>query len=441
MLKSNRCNVAVLLQLALRPPAAAIIGRRKKQVTARFVLLFGMFCSASSAQSFTISGISGSGTFADQDYITPIKGTGTATVSPGGNVTLTIAGNNTRDRGFGCTAADVLQLSITLQFNSTDSLTILYTSASGGGGSASGSFFVTGGTGAYAGKGGSGTLTISAATMGMPEPGNTNGGNEGTFTITGSGSGTLTSQLTPEPTINPSGVVPVYSEVPIIQPGSWISIYGSNFASGTTVWNGNFPNSLGGVSVSIDGKLGYLWFVGPGQINLQAPDDTFAGCANVVVNTLNGQASYSVELQPQGPSLSLWPDGMHAVGLIYTSSGFDYLAPAGSVAGVTTRAANVGETISLYGVGFGPTKTPAPAGEVYSGPAVNNVLDGVAVTIGGKSAKVAFAGLVAEGLYQFNVVVPQVPAGDQLVQVTIAFPNPILGDNTQSQNNIYIPVQ
>ena len=241
--------------------------------------------------------------------------------------------------------------------------------------------------------------------------------------------------------INPSGIVPVYSEVPIIQPGSWISIYGSNLASGITIWGGNFPTSLGGVSVSINGKLGYLWFVSPGQINLQAPDDTTSGCVNVQVNTLNGQANYAVDLQPQGPSLNLWPDGKHAVGLIYTASGFDYMAPAGSVSGVTTRAVKAGETISLYGVGFGPTKTAAPAGQLYSGPAVNNILDGVNVTIGGKNANVSFAGLVGEGLYQFNLVVPQVPSGDQLVQIGLQFSNPILADNAQTQTNIYIPVQ
>jgi uncharacterized protein (TIGR03437 family) len=406
-------------------------------------LLTVLSCSGAFAQTLTISAFTASGTFADADFTTSVKGTGTATVTPFGNATVTINGVDTRDRNFGCPAADVIQLSTVFQFNATDSLTVLYfanvanASASGLGGS----FFVTGGTGAYAGKGGSGTLTVAVVTSGSPEQGNTNGGNAGTFTLTGSGSGTLTSQLNLQPTIIPSGIVPVYSEVPIIQPGSWISIYGSNLASGITIWGGNFPTSLGGVSVSINGKLGYLWFVSPGQINLQAPDDTTSGCVNVQVNTLNGQANYAVDLQPQGPSLNLWPDGKHAVGLIYTASGFDYMAPAGSVSGVTTRAVKAGETISLYGVGFGPTKTAAPAGQLYSGPAVNNILDGVNVTIGGKNANVSFAGLVGEGLYQFNLVVPQVPSGDQLVQIGLQFSNPILADNAQTQTNIYIPVQ
>ena len=73
----------------------------------------------------------------------------------------------------------------------------------------------------------------------------------------------------PAPSINQGGIVPIYSSVPVIQAGSWISIYGSNLAAGTSVWNGDFPTSLGGVSVTIDNRAAYLWVVSPTQINLQ----------------------------------------------------------------------------------------------------------------------------------------------------------------------------
>ena len=52
------------------------------------------------------------------------------------------------------------------------------------------------------------------------------------------------------PAISPGGVVPLYSTVNTIQPGGWVSIYGSNLAAGTSVWNGDFPTSLGGTSVA-----------------------------------------------------------------------------------------------------------------------------------------------------------------------------------------------
>jgi uncharacterized protein (TIGR03437 family) len=43
----------------------------------------------------------------------------------------------------------------------------------------------------------------------------------------------------------------------------------------------------------------------------------------------------------------------------------------------------------------------------------------VSVTIGGVPANVSFAGLVAAGLYQINVTVPNTATGDQPVRATV----------------------
>jgi uncharacterized protein (TIGR03437 family) len=48
------------------------------------------------------------------------------------------------------------------------------------------------------------------------------------------------------------------------------------------------------------------------------------------------------------------------------------------------------------------------------------------LTIGGVTANVTFAGMVqgTAGLYQFNVVVPDVPAGDQPISLSVnGYPN------------------
>ena len=92
------------------------------------------------------------------------------------------------------------------------------------------------------------------------------------------------------PLIFPGGTVPVYSAATTIQPGAWASIDGSNLASGTAVWKGDFPISLGGTSVTINGKPAYLWFVSSGQINFQAPSDMATGTVPVVVTIPTGSA-------------------------------------------------------------------------------------------------------------------------------------------------------
>ena len=85
-------------------------------------------------------------------------------------------------------------------------------------------------------------------------------------------------------------VAPNGSSKNTIQPGEWVSIYGANLASGTGVWKGDFPTSLAGTSVTINGRSAFLSFVSPGQINLQAPDDSATGPVSVVVTTAAGKA-------------------------------------------------------------------------------------------------------------------------------------------------------
>jgi uncharacterized protein (TIGR03437 family) len=229
-------------------------------------------------------------------------------------------------------------------------------------------------------------------------------------------------RLTPPVSINPGGVVPVYSSSTTIQAGSWVSIYGVNLAAGTSVWNGNFPTLLGNTSVTIDSKPAYLWFVSPTQINLQPPDDNTTGTVSVGVTTSAGSASCTVTLGPYAPSLSLY-NGKYAAGIVVTpgspgnsGSGYDYIGPAGALP-FPTRPVKAGETLILFGVGFGPTNPTVHAGQAVSGSAPSVTLP--QISIGGLPAVVEFAGIVEAGLFQFNVVVPKAGSGDQMLQASV----------------------
>lgn len=229
------------------------------------------------------------------------------------------------------------------------------------------------------------------------------------------------------PAITPNGVVPVFSSSTTIQPGSWISIYGSNLASGTTIWNGNFPTTLGGTSVTINGKLGYLWFVSSGQINLQAPDDPATGTVNVVVTNANGSATSTVTLGQAGPSFLLL-DSTHVAGVILRSDGsgsqgggaYDFLGPTGTSLGFPTVAAKAGDNVLLFADGFGPTSPVVTAGQAFSGAAPTT--NGVMLTINGVSVTPGFAGLSGAGLYQINLapLPPGLGTGDVALQGTVA---------------------
>ena len=110
---------------------------------------------------------------------------------------------------------------------------------------------------------------------------------------------------------------------------------------------------------------------------------------------------------------------MHADGV--------YVAPAGFFgAGVASRPAQPGETILIFGTGFGPTTPAVPAGQIVGGAAPLTDPSQLHLRIGGVAATVPFAGIVAAGEYQFNVVVPAVPDGDQPIAADIG------GVSTQS---------
>jgi uncharacterized protein (TIGR03437 family) len=239
--------------------------------------------------------------------------------------------------------------------------------------------------------------------------------------------------------INPGGIVPNGSSAPVIAAGEWVSIFGANLAGATATWTGNFPTSLGGVSVTIDGKQAYLELVSPTQINLQVPDDAATGTVTVVVTTPNGTASSTVTLAPFAPSFNLL-DVKHVAGIILRSNGsgangggsYDIIGPTGSALGYATVAAKAGDTVELFGVGFGPTSPLVAAGVLFSGSA--STTNAVSLRINNVNINPSFAGLSAAGLYQINFTVPAgLGSGDVALVATVG--------GASTQPNVVIALQ
>jgi uncharacterized protein (TIGR03437 family) len=86
----------------------------------------------------------------------------------------------------------------------------------------------------------------------------------------------------------------------------------------------------------------------------------------------------------------------------------------------------------LYGTGFGPS-SPAIASRVpVEMPEPLSYPDELTVDVGGVSASVLYAGITGAGLDQFNVILPEVTAGDQ--PVTISY----VGFSTQA--GVMLPI-
>jgi uncharacterized protein (TIGR03437 family) len=212
-----------------------------------------------------------------------------------------------------------------------------------------------------------------------------------------------------------------YGGFTFIAPATWIEIYGQFLATTSKVWGGadfqgnNAPTALGGTTVTVGGKSAFVNYVSPNQVNVQVPSDVATGSQPVVVTTVGGSSSpFSRIVNTTQPGL-LGPPQFDINNTQYAVALFPdnfYVLPPGLAAGVASRRAKPGDTIILYGIGFGPVTPDNPAGVIDQG--TNALTGSLDISIGGKSAHVDYAGLTPGfvGLYQFNVVVPDIPASD-----------------------------
>ena len=235
-----------------------------------------------------------------------------------------------------------------------------------------------------------------------------------TITISAPPSGPFISSI-----LNGASFLPGFSQ------GSFLSIFGTHLAATTRIWAGadfvgqNLPTQLDGVSVTIDGKPAYVSFISPNQLNVLAPADVAVGSVPVQV-TFGGVASNVMNATEAAftPSLFMFSPLGQKYAVAVRSDGALLGPPNLLGSAVATVPAHPGDVILLYGTGFGPTKPAANLSTIVSGapPTANTVT----ATIGGIPATVQYAGLVYAGDYQFNILVPNVPAGDNLLVLKVA---------------------
>jgi uncharacterized protein (TIGR03437 family) len=197
---------------------------------------------------------------------------------------------------------------------------------------------------------------------------------------------------------------------------AWITLFGDRLAERTREWapsdfeGGRLPLALEGVSVTVNGKPAAIGFVSPAQVNLLSPADPAEGPVLVEIANGHGTSSVTVKQQKYSPGF-----------FAYKLDNRSYTSAVRADATLITRSnpAAPGETVLLFGTGFGAVAPGPPQGENFQGayPLAEPSL--LAVRIGGIRAQVDFAGLISPGLYQFNVKVPDLWDGDHQVEAEI----------------------
>ena len=213
--------------------------------------------------------------------------------------------------------------------------------------------------------------------------------------------------------INSRGIVglgsaPGYS-LPL-SPGSYFTIYGSNFANTDSLVTAPtipFLTTLAGVTVAVNGIAVPVQAVTPFQINAILPQSFATGPATVTVGFADGSTvKQSVTVARSAAAIST-----------YVSSFGPNPDAAAFHAGTATPAdlknpASPGEILETYGFGLGATTPTVADGAAapLNPPAITSF---PAVSIGPVFANVTFAGLVPGlvGVYQVNVMVPNLAAG------------------------------
>jgi uncharacterized protein (TIGR03437 family) len=202
-----------------------------------------------------------------------------------------------------------------------------------------------------------------------------------------------------------------------VAPGTYVEIYGANFSTATREWSNSFsginaPRELGGVSVTFGGAAAAIQLVSPGQINCQVPASDAVGPVEMRVTNAAGSATLPVTMARVAPGLyapaRFRVNDRQFVGVVHANGSLD-------------RTARPGETISLFGLGFGPTMPAIPFGTLAQTNA--NLASTLAIRVGETAAAVPFAGLIRDfvGLYQFNITIPMGTApGDYRLNVDLA---------------------
>ncbi len=216
-------------------------------------------------------------------------------------------------------------------------------------------------------------------------------------------------------------VLQAFNDAPILSSGTWIQIFGEKLSATTRSWSSSdfqgtqAPTSLDGVRVNVNGKPAFVAYISPNQVNVQVPDDEVTG--NVTVEVINAKGTSNTVTVPKFARSIAYlttPD--------FTVNGKQYLAalfpdfttfvgPENLIAGVPFRPARPGEVIIAFAVGCGPSIPPTPAGQVLA--EARPLETPFPIFFGTVEARVQrFLAADAVGLCQFNITVPDVPAGD-----------------------------
>jgi len=243
------------------------------------------------------------------------------------------------------------------------------------------------------------------------------------------------------PTISQGGAVQVgnFGAGTRVSPGTYMEIFGRDLSLTTRSWAGGefnggvAPTNLDNVQVTVDGKAAFVNFISPTQVNVVVPDGIAEAPIQVVVRNAGGSSDpISVTGAKRSPGILATP-GFLVGGRQFVVAQFadgTFAGRVGLISGVTFRTPRPGDRLVIYGVGFGATTPAVAAGNIVT--VSTDLGSSYRVQIGSAAAVAEFKGLSPNfvGLYQFNIVMPNVQAGDQEITMEV--------DGVKTQSGVFL---
>jgi uncharacterized protein (TIGR03437 family) len=242
----------------------------------------------------------------------------------------------------------------------------------------------------------------------------------------------ITAYLQAVPFIAPAGIVSAAGVTPdgTMAPGSIISIYGNSLAPALQIAAANpLPQTLGNVTVTIGNYLLPLLFVSPGQINAQLPSELAAGNYTLLIQQ-TGQADVSGQLTVSRDAPGVFTQANAQLQPLVLA-----LHQDGTMVTFDSPAIH-GETISIYGTGFGPYATTIVDGFFVPPTPAVNLSDSVMLNIGAIVKAPDFAG-AAPGMVGMTLV--QMKITDDIPSGTTV--NLSMMVNSKPSTTVVLPLQ
>ncbi len=224
---------------------------------------------------------------------------------------------------------------------------------------------------------------------------------------------------------NSAGETPIQA----VSAGSIISIYGEGLGTETLVGGVNpVPQTLGGITVRWNNRFLPLIFVSPQQINAFLPAEAEPGDQTLFIRLANQQDIASTfKVARNAPGLFAF---------FIDSTGYAVAVHENGKPITPDSPAKKGETITLFGTGFGPLLRPVPEGFTVPEGILYGVADKVELVAGEYTApaasSVAATGMIGT-IASLWKIAPEFPSG-AAVQIKVRV-------NGQDSNNVLLPVE